>query len=281
MATQPIQLPGTEVHQLHSKCVGDEFEISIIPPPPGVGPVPVVYATDANLAAGVAASAVPMLTMSGEIPPVLVVLVGYPIGGDFAQFIRLRTRDFSPTIDERQVGEMAAMAGETVPSGGAPAFLDFLTQELRPWVKEHYAVTDDATYVGDSMGGLFGTWTLLHHPEAFSRYVIGSPWLCWDEKVSTGWEAEYAAAHSDLPATVFLAAGAEEHIRGPYAPEWVSPVFARADTAGHTRRLGAALASRGYPGLRLTTRILPEETHFTIAGALIAQGLRNVFALPK
>ena len=81
------------------------------------------------------------------------------------------------------------------------------------------------------MGGLFGTWTLLNHPEAFNRYVIGSPWLCWDEKVSTGWEAEYAAAHSDLPATVFLAAGAEEHIRGPYATEWVSPVFARAGRA--------------------------------------------------
>ncbi len=281
MTAQPIQLPGTEVHRLHSKSVGDEFEISIIPPAPGVGPVPVVYVTDAQLTAGGAAGAVPMLTMSGEIPPVLVVLVGYPIGADFARFIYLRTRDFSPTIDDRQVSEMAAMAGETVPAGGAPAFLNFLTQELRPWVKEHYDVTDDSTYVGDSMGGLFGTWTLLNHPEAFNRYVIGSPWLCWDEKVSTGWEADYAASHTDLPATVFLAAGAEEHIRGPYATEWVSPVFARADTAGHTRRLGAALASRGYPGLRLTTRILPEETHFTIGGALLAQGLRNVFRPAK
>jgi predicted alpha/beta superfamily hydrolase len=277
MAAPTIQLPGTEVHQLHSPCVGDEFEISIIPPPPGVGPVPVVYGTDAQLAAGLAASTIPMLVMSGEIPPVLVVLVGYPIGGDFAKFIQLRTRDFTPTVDERQVSEMAAMAGGTVTAGGAPAFLTFLTEELRPWVKERYDVTEDAIYVGDSLGGLFGTWVLLHHPAAFTRYVIGSAWLCWDEPVSTGWEAAYAASHADLPATVFLAAGAEEHLRGPYAADWVNPVFARADTAGHTQRLGRALAGRGYPSLRLTTRILPEATHFTIPGALVAQGLRNVF----
>lgn len=266
------------MHRLRSNAVGDEFEISIIPPPPGVGPTPVVYVTDAQIAAGLAASSIPMMAMAGEIPFVLVVLVGYPIGGDFASFVRLRTRDFSPTVDERQVGEFAAMTGAAVPAGGASAFLSFLTEELRRWVKERYEVTDDVTYVGSSMGGLFGTWVLLHHPAAFNRYVIGSPWLCWDEQTSTGWEAAYAASHTDLPATVFLAAGAEEHIRGPYAAEWLSPAFARADTAGHTRRLGDALAAPGYPGLRPTTRILPEETHFTVAGALIAQGLRNVFA---
>ena len=80
------------------------------------------------------------------------------------------------------------------------------------------------------------------------------------------------------PAGISLPRGrGEEHVRGPYAGDWVTPAFARADTAGHARRLGDALAGRNYPGLRLTTRILPEETHFTISGALLAQGLRNVF----
>jgi predicted alpha/beta superfamily hydrolase len=207
------------------------------------------------------------------------VLVGYPLGGDLATFLLLRARDFTPTVDERQVSEFTAMVGGAVAAGGAPAFFKFLTEELRPWVTDRYAVTADATYVGHSMGGLFGTWILLHHPEAFNRYVIGSPWLCWDEAVSTGWEAAYAAAHADLPATVFLAAGTEEEVSGPYAAQWPPfPTFGRADTAAHTQRLGSALARRGYPGLRLTTRILPEETHYTIPGALFAQGLRNVFA---
>jgi predicted alpha/beta superfamily hydrolase len=278
MTAQPIQFPGTEVHRLKSKCVGDEFEISIVPPPSGVGPVPVVIVTDAQLMAGIVGSSIQMLITGGEIPPVLVVLVGYPIAGDVARFIQLRTRDFSPTVDELQVSEFTAIAGDAVQAGGGPAFLNFLTEELRPWVKERYEVTEDATYVGSSMGGLFGAWILLHHPGAFNRYVIGSPWFCWDEQVSTGWEAEYAASHTDLQATVFLAAGADEHLRGPYVAEWLSPAFDRADTAGHTRRLGSALAGRGYPGLRLATRILPEETHFTLPGALVAQGLRNVFA---
>jgi predicted alpha/beta superfamily hydrolase len=209
---------------------------------------------------------------------VLTVLVGYPLGGDLATFLLLRARDFTPTVDERQVSEFAALVGDAVAVGGAPAFFQFLTEELRPWVTERYAVTDDATYVGHSQGGLFGTWMLLHYPEAFNRYVLGSPWLCWDEAVSTGWEAAYAASHADVPATVFLAAGTEEHIHGPYTADWIVPALARADTAAHTLRLGDALAGRGYPGLRLTTRILPDKTHFTIKGALFAQGLRTVFA---
>ena len=276
MTVQPIQLPGTETHLLRSEFVGDEFEISIIPPLPGVGPVPVVYLTDGNAAAGAAASAVPMLVMGGEIPPVLTVTIGYP---DPAMWLQKRMRDFPPTVDAQQVGEIAALVGlGSVESGGGPKFLDFLTNELRPWIKERYEVTNDSTYFGDSAGGLFGTWTLFHRPSAFNRYIIGSPWLCWDEKVSTGWEAEYAASHSDLNATVFLAAGAEEDVLGPYAPAWITSTFARADTAGHTRRLGEALAGRNYPNLRVTTRILPEETHFTLSTVLMTQGLRNVFA---
>ncbi|MGD9934257.1 MAG: alpha/beta hydrolase [Dehalococcoidia bacterium] len=282
MTVEPIQVLGTETHRLHSECVGVDFEIAIIPPPPGVGPTPVVYVTDGDMAAPLAAPLVQMLMMGGEIPPVLTVAIGYPRTGaamaDFAQWGMSRTRDFSPTVDRRQMAEMDGFFGTTTAAGGAQQFFDFLTRELRPWLSGRFETTDDATYVGDSMGGLFGTWTLFHHTEAFNRYVLGSPWLCWDEAVSTGWEAEYAAGHSDLAASVYLAAGAEEHIRGPYAQEWMIATFARADTAGHTRRLGDALAARAYPSLRLTTRILPDETHFSINGALVAQGLRKVFA---
>ena len=48
-SAREVQLPGTEVHLLRSDAVGDDFEISIVLPPPQMeGPVPVVYMTDAN-----------------------------------------------------------------------------------------------------------------------------------------------------------------------------------------------------------------------------------------
>ena len=281
MATVPeVRLLGTEVHRLHSDAVGDEFEISVVLPPPGVeGPVPVVYMTDANFMIGVYANTVSQLVAGGEIPPVLGVAVGYPVGNDFGQVLRLRTRDFSPTVDGPMQDAEAGLVGlEKFKGGGAPAFLRFLDGELRPWVKGRYSVTDDSTLIGDSMGGLFATYTLLHEPRTFRRYVIGSPWLCWDHPVGFKYEQDYAAQNDDLAATVFLAAGADEGVLPPSMSPAMTAMFTAANTTAYTRQLGKALESRHYPNLRLSTRIFEEETHFTIPSILPAHGLRAVFA---
>ena len=108
-------------------------------------------------------------------------------------------------------------------------------------------------------------------------YVIGSPWICWDNPLVFDYEAEYAAAHDNLDAVVFLAAGGAEHVLSPAFDPSAAEIFKIADTEAHTTRLGALLASRNYPNLRLKTLIFPEETHFTVSYALIPHGLRYVF----
>ncbi len=67
----------------------------------------------------------------------------------------------------------------------------------------------------------------------------------------------------------------------PALPALAAEGLRGADTAELTGRLGASLASRRYPSLRLTTRIFPEETHFTILPILVAHGLRAVFAAER
>ncbi|MBZ5565053.1 MAG: hypothetical protein LAP13_21860, partial [Acidobacteriia bacterium] len=168
------------------------------------------------------------------------------------------------------------MAGE-VKGGGAPLFFRFMSEELWPWIAERYNVSNDRTYVGDSMGGLFGIYALLNHHGFFRRYVIGSPWICWDYPRCFEYEANYAAAHDDLDAIVFLSAGGAEHVRSPALDPGMSAIFAKADTAAHTVRMGELLAGRHYPSLKLKTLIFPEETHFTVVFALTAHGLRYVF----
>ena len=274
----PVKLPFTEVHRLQSSSVGDEFEISVIVPPPEVpGPFPVVYLTDANFAVGLGTGIIPMLMNGAEIPPVLTVCIGYPIGGDFAQFASKRMRDFTPTVEQRHVDAIEKMTGLPVPCGGAARFLEFLTTELRAWVSGHYDVTDDATYVGDSAGGLFGTYVLLNQPSAFRRYLIGSPWITYDHPLCFKYEETYAADHDDLKATVFLAAGADEAVLQPGFEPAIFEIFRDARVAEYTREMASKLESRNYPGLNLTTRIFPEETHYTIPPILIAHGLRRVF----
>lgn len=276
--TSNAQIPDTEVHLLESKEVADTFEISVLRPPEGIpGPFPVIYCTDANNCFGAAANIVSGMMLGGEIPPALLVGVGYPIGGDFQDFIRLRTRDFSPSVDTFQAEQMKLMADREIACGGAEKFVRFLTTELREWLSGRFEIAEDHTCIGDSMGGLFGTYVLLNHTTCFNRYVIGSPWLCWDHPISFGFEQSYAAENDDLCAKVFLAAGGDEHVLYPNLPELIRPIFETANTANYTQELADKLNARGYPGLELTTRILPNETHFTIMGALIAQGLRVVF----
>ena len=67
----------------------------------------------------------------------------------------------------------------------------------------------------------------------------------------------------------------------PALPVLAAEGLRGADTAELTARLGTRLASRGYASLRLTTRIFPEETHFTILPILVAHGLRVVFAAER
>ena len=223
-----------------------------------------------------------MLLMGSEIPPVLTVGIGYPVGTDIAYVVRRRVYDFSPTSDQWQPSVFASspLVGGEVKGGGAPLFFRFMSEELWPWIAERYNVSEDRIYVGDSMGGLFGIYTLFNHHGFFTRYVIGSPWICWDYPRCFDYEAEYAAQHDDLDAIVFLSSGGAEHVLRPTLDPGITAIFTKAGTAAHTVRMGELLASRHYPSLRLKTLIFPEETHFTVPVAVFAHGLRYVFQAP-
>ncbi len=175
-------------------------------------------------------------------------------------------------------------------SGGAPAFLRFIREELKPFVDSTLPVDPgNATLIGHSFGGLFATYVLLHHPDTFQRYVIGSPSIWWHGRVSFEFEKAYAAANRDLPARVFVAAGgletAEEFKRtASQFPESMQAAIAEWErTTGPPQMVELigpferALRGRRYPGLSLTTHIYPGETHTSVLPGLIARGLRVVF----
>ena len=269
---------GTEVHQVESEAVGDTFEIIVsVPELAADEPLPVIYGTDATSMTGTYVESIGGLIMGGEIPPAIFVGIAYPISGNFQEWIRLRARDFMSTEFQEHQELISQLAEKEVKGGGADKFLQFLTSELRDWVSANYNVSDDTTYVGDSMGGFFGTYVLLHKPESFKRYVIGSPWLIWDYPLAFDYEEKYASEHDDLEAIVYMAAGAEEHILGPHVDPIQAGIFRDAKTAELCQRMIDKLESRNYSSLNLTGKILEDETHFTILGALVNRGLRRVF----
>ena len=88
--------------------------------------------------------------------------VGAPADTNAAEFQRRRSYDFIP--DKSLMGPMfAAMPAEAI--GGAPGFLDFLVNQLRPMLAGEYRMDlDDQGYAGHSGGGQFGLYVLLNRP---------------------------------------------------------------------------------------------------------------------
>lgn len=131
-----------------------------------------------------------------------------------------------------------------------------------PFIHSNYRINpDDQTIAGGSAGGRFALYTLFHYPNTFSRYIVGSPAIDWDEGVMFEYEARYAANNSDLPAQVFTAAGSAE-------PEAMIT---------NVERMAQALRNRNYPSLELTVHVFEDETHLSVAPATFCRGLRVVF----
>jgi predicted alpha/beta superfamily hydrolase len=223
------------------------------------------------------------MQLSAFLPPLLVVGIGYRTAGIDAT-ADIRTRDFTPTHDEA----FARIYPERT-MGGAPQFLAFIRDELQPWVNANYLVDPESSmYFGHSLGGLFATYALLTRPETFGCYGIGSPSLWWHKSVAFDVEAEYAAAHDDLPAKVFFSIGEHEDHGGRQREASRLSDEERAITAlwyidmvADTERMVAQLQSRNYPKLELESAVFANEFHITVPLLNLSRALRYVFDTPR
>jgi predicted alpha/beta superfamily hydrolase len=284
-ANDQSPIADTEVHYLRSRHVGDEFKIFVGHCGDADGEPPaVLYVSDAN---GLFAGAVEMvrfMQLSAHLPPMLVVGIGYRLGG-IDETVIVRTRDFTPTYDEKFV----RVFPEQTLMGGADKFLAFIRDELQPWVQSHYRVAlDDSMFFGHSQGGLFANYVLLTQPDTFRRYGIGSPSLWWDNDMMFDYEARYSETHDDLPAHAFFAVGAYEDHDGRQrevsrlsADERAAAGLRFIDMVADTERMVGALRGRNYPSLAVDRVVLPDEFHVTVAHVNLSRALRNLFEAPR
>jgi tetratricopeptide (TPR) repeat protein len=77
-----------------------------------------------------------------------------------------RTRDFSPVHVE-----------QLPTTGGAEKFLEYIGNELVPYIDENYKTSDFRIILGHSFGGTFITYLLTQKPELFEGYIAISPYL--------------------------------------------------------------------------------------------------------
>lgn len=119
-------------------------------------------------------------------------------------------------------------------------FADFLVEELLPWLRERYPVTDDPARVvvaGSSYGGLAAAYAAFRHPEAFGNVLSqsGAFWWRQDEAQEHGWLIRQFVASEPLPLRFYMDAGTfERGIRDP-------------SILLYNRHLRDVLRAKGYP----------------------------------
>jgi predicted alpha/beta superfamily hydrolase len=284
----PVTLPRTEVHSFTSIATGEPFQIWIGHPLHGwasrEGDAPrVLYLLDANLFFGVAVEMTRIMHMMfGELPPILVVGIAYP-DTDPVRQARLRTGHFTPSPDAtfaeaaRALSPPGTPKPDAPPMGGADDFLHFLRQQVDPWVRDRFTVTDgDATLFGSSLGGLFAVHVLRTAPEWVDHIIAASPSLWWNEDELLRQVGESRVKGAGDPARrrlpdVVLAVGSGEE--GPAVPQ-----LNRYKLITNTRRLLEHLSTGHLPARSAHLEIIDGESHTSVVPSALTRGLRRLLA---
>ena len=260
-------LAGSRTRTMTSKINGRTYQISVALPyeyANKTASYPVLYTVDANAQFGTVVEAARYLSVGGGVPELLVVGIGYPNGSVWSQAFP-RLFDLSPWPDSAAVASLArqfAQFGTAEGSGGGPAFLRFIREELIPTIEKDYrALPTDRAIYGHSLGGLFALHAFLEGGGTFQRVIAGSPELPWGGRRMFPAESLFASTHTQLAGRVFLSAGGAER------PAMLSNLTQFLDV----------LAKRRYEGLTFDSFIFEGESHVSVIPATISRGLRSVY----
>lgn len=270
--TEAVKIPDTELRTFYSEIFGQEFCLYIKLPMSYYKDTsliyPVMYTTDAERNFSVSAGIMSILEFPNKIvPDMIIVGIGYKIT-DMADWAAWRTRDLTPTnvpgVDETTSKNLSKATGRefNVKSGGAANFLDFIIEELIPFIESNYRVSVSERGIGGySFGGLFTLYALFKHPEVFNYYFAGSPSFSYDNEVIFSYENEFAKSIKQLNAKIFLSVGEKEGEK----------------MIDYLNRMSENLKSVNYKGLDVHSYVFPEEDHRSCIPSSIMRAYKVLF----
>lgn len=208
---------------------------------------PVIYAVDGQWHFTLASAAAGALHYDRGWPESIVV--GITWKGNVQDAERLRYQDFTPTTIEA--------APET---GRADRYLDFLQDELLPYMAEHYRVSDDRVLMGSSLGGLLSLYCLFTRPQLFSDYIASTPATWWDDNVLDRYRKAFDGHALEHPVRLYVSRGESEH-----------SMQSGADT------MAAELQQADFANLDVAFATVPGTGHAALNPEVITRGLQFIF----
>lgn len=247
ISPQQFSLYNATEKYVYSELIADSFCVFVSVPDDYYSSdirYPVLYVLDGDVAFGMASSIARYLQIGENIPELIIVGIGYGVLDKSAG--EKRKRDYRPTQ-----------------TGGAQYFLKFLEEELLPYIDNNYrTVPEERAINGYSIGGLFALYTLFTKPETFSRYIIGSPSLTWDNYSIFSYEENSPGKIGEMKLSVIISVGSEESDE-----KYFNPID----------KMVTQIQERNYPGVKLEAKVFDGSTHLMGPPESLTHGLISVF----
>lgn len=251
LAAQRTQSPEQFVigvtENIHSQALGEDRVLNIVLPQgyntDTAANYPVIYLLDGSVEEDIIHVSGAVQFASFEwinwLPPSIIVGI--------ANVDRKRDLTFPTSI---------ASDKEKFPTtGGSANFMRYLADEVVPFVEQQYRTGPDRMLIGQSLGGLLATEVLFKRPEVFSRYLIVSPSLWWDNRSLLDVVPAFSTNNSTAPKEVFIAVGKEG--KGMVGP---------------AKKLAALLKKQ--KNIRVGYQYLPEFDHTNNMHRAVMEGAR-------
>lgn len=215
----------------------------------GPGPFPAVLFMDADDQFAPAIAAYRSLRDEQRLPPLVLIGVGY--GASYTKPGNRRGRDYTPVAHSDEPS-----------SGGADAFLAFLTTTLWPELARRYPIDPKRRGIaGHSLGSLLVLHALFQAQPFFTHHLASAPSIWWAERAILAQAQRLRAAQASLPAKLFLAVGEND----------------TASMTGDLTLLEQQLAAPSFDDLVVTSRRFAGRNHYNVLPDALRTGLSALF----
>ncbi|MBY0418006.1 MAG: hypothetical protein K2W88_08110 [Pararheinheimera sp.] len=239
-------LPAVKKQVIDSALLGEKRDLVIYLPAGyqnSQDRYPVLYLTDGDIQGPHTAGTIDYLAKFEQMPSMIVVGIVNPP--------ETRVRDMTITPSDKQ---------SPVQLENADKFLDFVENEVIPFVKQKYRTVGYQVLSGTSHGGQFAINALVKRPGLFDGVIAISPSLYWNNNQLFGL-AEPALKNHRLQGRLYVSIANEE-------PTMTEPY----------QRFVDLLARNPSANLVVESQTFSNETHNTTVLQGQYAGLKHIFA---
>ena len=224
----PYEIPKSQVIPIKDSESGGQYEL-YIKLPEGYSEnsdtrYPVIYFTDAVWH-------IEMLSASTAYLMEDSILVGISWQIDMQEeLVKERGEHVSRFRDYSLLESSNAERQAKYQFGKASHHLAFIRNEVIKYVENNFRTdTDNRTYFGYSLGGVFGAYVLIAQPDTFKNYVLGSPSLRGDIPYLSELESKSEKKRKAMNSNVFISYGSSEKELAEYADKFIALLKNRND----------------------------------------------------